>query len=61
MEKLKEDVTKNTHQTILLFVFVCVCACVVACVWLYLSVRVELALMLPGEAMQPQHVMQLLP
>lgn len=28
MERFKEDVTKNTHQTILLFVFVCVCGCV---------------------------------
>ena len=61
MEKLKEDVTKNTYQTILLIVFVFVCVCVCVCVWLYLSVRVELALMLPGEAMQPQHVVQLLP
>lgn len=32
-----------------------ICAC------LHLSVRVELALMLPGEAMEPQHVLQLLP
>lgn len=32
-----------------------ICAC------LHLAVRVELALMLPGEAMEPQHVLQLLP
>lgn len=43
------------------FYFLSLCACVVVCMWLYLSVRVELALMLPGEAMQPQHVVQLLP
>lgn len=28
---------------------------------LHLAVRVELALMLPGEAVEPQHVLQLLP
>lgn len=28
---------------------------------LHLAVRMELALMLPGEAVEPQHVLQLLP
>lgn len=33
----------------------------VFCACSHLAVRVELALMLPGEAMEPQHVLQLLP
>lgn len=31
------------------------------CACSHLAIRVELALMLPGEAMEPQHVLQLLP
>lgn len=31
------------------------------CVGLYLPIEVEFALMLPGEAMQPEHVVELLP
>lgn len=31
------------------------------CACSHLAVRVELALMLPGEAVEPQHVLQLLP